>query len=1833
MTREEKLAGLAYRLDEIYADNPSAAQPVVESSQPALYTPQTMKASQTNRQPAAQTVQQSAAVAEFDPKTADISALDAEIARVQKLVVEKSNREAATVNMQGYSDNRSWEERYADEQNKDDSLERQLEQLKAQRELANRAQYEAAGEAALAKVSAEDINTLDMILAGPVEDTLVMQGDSDNRSWEERYAENEAYKEGLRQKLRQHGYDDSQIAKLLDYRQRQVNRQTYEAEIAKTKAYAENHEWGASLASVPQNLTGGLAALDFATQTLRKKMTGDDRPIDIYSGEYVGAGKAAAARETVSKDMSGAGAFVYNTVMSVADSATAMAIGGALGTLSAGGSAATSAATNAAMKKFVSRTTSTLMGSTAATQAILDAKERGVSDVNALLTGVAAGVAEGFFEEYSVGRLLDAKVVSGTLLERTKQALKNMGVQALVEGSEEGATTIANAMADSIINGSLSDLETRIRRYVESGYSEADAREAVRGEWVRGLVMDVLGGMLSGGIMSAGRTVADIGGRSDGGIAPASSDEALSGDEATTVTPQVENGTEGEISPHSDGAYTPTDPLAAIVSAAQEGRVTNRQVRTVALSPEDLQRLGIDTNGKTASQIRAEVRAALDARAAADRAPTNDGFLDAADVRTEEITSGDVENSNSFDGEMTAQYNESSEKNDNGGAQDEREEFRRLQEKSRAKHFVGHEERSDDSENYERLRERLPAVLSGEMERRGYHAGTNRVLHLTSAKGTSFDVVEVDAQTFRDMFEISRKYTQNGELVDIHPVKTTEDSVGYEECVNILALDGLCGFSVTPSGDLISVFNGSGKKGFLYAIAPEVRLRAKTLDCYISDKQDLMTMYSKVFGFKTASIMEHNPVYDHDGIAKNHGNPKVAFMVNSDKPVVTRHFGKEEYDAAQAYQQSYIADDSGTNDVQPEMKPNPESSVGAAERGFSPYSSLEFEYGVLPSGEHPVRSDDVPVSTNGTDRVSQSVVTMVGAEAIPDGRIDTIRQAVVDGKFSHIRLPNTVASSRARDSIRNKGFDRALQDFLVDVRSGKAGAVLTATGVHLLNNAANSNMSGADFIELATACAQMLRNSSQGTQAWRILKQLTPEARLYQINREIARYNDENMVESLRGEIASREGIKLDEDLVDRFLAAETEEQRDAILEEMKQDVGRQMKASGMDKFTALRYINMLGNFRTNVRNLGGNLGMRGLRVVQNGIATGLERLAGTERTRSLVVSKEYMDVGRRDFEANKREAMGEAKYTARSEAQGFMRDAREHMRVFTSRGLGTGLEAYRKGTQWLMNNKFFGDEAFARHAYARALAGYLKAQGITAEQFGSEEWQNEHTEAVDKARAFAVKEAQEATFRDNTALAEAMVKLRIYGNSPVSKALNVMVDGLMPFRKTPANVFVRAMEYSPVSIGKTVLDAARKAASNTALADREGALGNFVRSGGDISGADIVNELAKGLTGTGLVALGMLLRAGGYLRGKDDDEKRATLDELDGHQDYSLEMPDGTSLTVDWLTPASMPLFMGAELMDIVSANGVEAKGVADALMGIADPMLEMSMMQGIDDALKDIRYTEGNSVLQMAANLALDYMFQGVTNTLFGQLERTVTGESTTNYVDKDSAIPAWLQKEIGAASRKAPGDYNQIPYIDEWGQVEETGDVMTRAVNNLFNPGYVSRIENDAVNKELRRLYEKTGEGGVVPSRAEKSFTAGGEQRNLTAEEYVKYATTLGQTRYRYMQEAINSSYYKSLSDNGKAEYIGKLYGYANYKAKREVEPRYDNDTYRKVATAEAAGISPTKYFELRSSVDVDGNGYVSQEEAELCLNGQRSMSDDQKDAFWRLIDSSWKYRPYA
>lgn len=142
----------------------------------------------------------------------------------------------------------------------------------------------------------------------------------------------------------------------------------------------------------------------------------------------------------------------------------------------------------------------------------------------------------------------------------------------------------------------------------------------------------------------------------------------------------------------------------------------------------------------------------------------------------------------------------------------------------------------------------------------------------------------------------------------MHGIKTSSDGIGYEDMTNYITDDGMSGFAITKDGDLVSVYNLGTKRGFLSAVSPVVKEKVRTLDCYMSSQQPLSEFYKKHFGFQIASVMDYNMEYDHDNIAKNHHNPQIAFMVNSDSDVQTRHFSKDDYDGAKNYQLEQASD-------------------------------------------------------------------------------------------------------------------------------------------------------------------------------------------------------------------------------------------------------------------------------------------------------------------------------------------------------------------------------------------------------------------------------------------------------------------------------------------------------------------------------------------------------------------------------------------------------------------------------------------------------------------------------------------------------------------------------------------------------------------------------------------------------------------------------------------------------------------------------------------------------------------------------------------------------------
>ena len=818
-----------------------------------------------------------------------------------------------------------------------------------------------------------------------------------------------------------------------------------------------------------------------------------------------------------------------------------------------------------------------------------------------------------------------------------------------------------------------------------------------------------------------------------------------------------------------------------------------------------------------------------------------------------------------------------------------------------------------------------------------------------------------------------------------------------------------------------------------------------------------------------------------------------------------------------------------------------------------------------------------------------------------------LRESFREDPEMYFRLGNQKTLAKAQE-IFDAGFESARSTLEQAIGQAQAGRKLPPEMVPLSRMVANQLARNGDVYgarKILSDISVELTEAGRLGQAAAILRGTDAATKVQTIEGLVKRMNEKFG--------SPKQQITVNDALIQKYTEARTDSERDAALDDIYQNIADQVPSTLVDKFNALRYLNMLGNLKTQVRNVGGNTVMMGVRFARGKVQAMMEAAVSKatggkiQRTTTFLRDKNLYQEAKRDFENIQAEAMGQRRYSDyMSAAPSAIQDRRaifknsgtwgtkenspaiaRSVRQFTDI-LWKPLEGYRRLTNEAMER---GDVFFSRRAYADALSRFLKANGVTAEQFRSG---SVDPDLLERARTHAIQEAQEATFRDDNAFSDMVSSIGFKNaNTAPKKAANLAVQGLLPFKRTPANVAVRAYEYSPAGIITTAVQAAQKAKGNE-----------------NVTGADIIDSLSKTLTGTGIFALGMALFSRGMLTaGPDDDERQAAFDELTGKQDYALilpkgiaeqvGLPEGINFTLDWMSPAAMPLFMGAEFMKAAEDGGISFSDALSAVSSMSDVMLDMSMLQGINDQLSNVSYAE-DPLVDLVLNTLTDYLTQGLTSTLAGQLERTFEPERMSTYTQEGQQLPTDFQYELGSASSRIPGwDYQQIPYIDAWGRTEETGDFFERLVNNTLNPSYISQIDVDDVEQELQRVYDATGES-VFPSRADKTITSGGREKNLTAEEYTRYAKDLGQTRYRYAQDAMRSSAYRSMSSGDKAKFIGKMYEVANAQAKKNAWSAYQYDSeMESYAEAEAAGISATEFYVAKNTLnniesDKDKNG---------------------------------------
>ena len=801
----------------------------------------------------------------------------------------------------------------------------------------------------------------------------------------------------------------------------------------------------------------------------------------------------------------------------------------------------------------------------------------------------------------------------------------------------------------------------------------------------------------------------------------------------------------------------------------------------------------------------------------------------------------------------------------------------------------------------------------------------------------------------------------------------------------------------------------------------------------------------------------------------------------------------------------------------------------------SRYNELIDRYGRIEPGMEPRVDVAVPKQVNDWDKTRRFVRTAMESENISaeakDKIADSLASDIASGRFVYEPMSNKKLQEEVNANIAKVGYEKSKAEIFAKYQKNERIKAEDVATLEQLIVKANAEGKVDDVMDMAGLVSMIATEMGQSVQALSMMKRMSPEGRLRQMVLLRDRLNSKY---ELTGEKQVELNPRYTEMMLDKNNSSGNME---TVQSYIIDDMAKQLPVGMKDKFDAWRYLAMLGNPRTHIRNIVGNILNLSLSRINDQLAGVVESVAiknGTRTKSAGAVSKELKEFAKADWENNGR------KRTDLSNKYGERGQAERNRKIFTSKVMQPAEKA-RKLNERAMD---WEDTIFKKAQYIYALSHYMKANGISVETM-----RNESSQVAERARQYAEQEAYRVTFQEANEFANMLNRLEHKKTDKKSvKALQLGTKALMPFKKTPLNILNRGVEYSPVGLMNGIGDMLTK-----------------VRKG-KMNATEAINEITQGLTGTGIVALGYFLAETGLLTaGYDEGNKREqNYENQIGGQNYAITLPGGGTYTLDWAAPAAMPLFVGAALCDeILSREEGENVGLRDighALIKITDPVLEMSCMDSLQSALESF----GNEGLtsNMITSAVTSYVMQFVP-TLSGQIARTVDETKRSTYAPKDSKYTKTGESLGRQFANKVPGlSYRSEAAVDVWGRERKQagGNIAGRAFNNMLSPGTYSSNKETATDKELKRLYEASGESGVLPKMGSKyiSYKADGKKSKtyyLTSKEYTKYQTKYGQDNFQAVSELMRSNVYRSMSDEDKAAAVKEIYTYNAQMANKE------------------------------------------------------------------------------
>lgn len=604
--------------------------------------------------------------------------------------------------------------------------------------------------------------------------------------------------------------------------------------------------------------------------------------------------------------------------------------------------------------------------------------------------------------------------------------------------------------------------------------------------------------------------------------------------------------------------------------------------------------------------------------------------------------------------------------------------------------------------------------------------------------------------------------------------------------------------------------------------------------------------------------------------------------------------------------------------------------------------------------------------------------------------------------------------------------------------------------------------------------------------------------------------------ETLKSTFAESLGLpSLDEDTVSKLVelakrageAVDYSQEQADIFEEIYETLAKKVPMTALEKWESWRKTGMLSNIKTHLKNIGANAFMYPIRKIDAGLANILERIImrgddAAKRTRSVFWrqsehGRKIRNIVDSATDRARMEIQNIGKYNTSNNAILRARDtfSSKHMQWFNK---------LSKANSRLMEAE---DMLFFVPAFRDNLGQIMTARGLT--------------EVTDEVYDLAFRRAGEAVFRGKNAISTAISQLK----NNAGGLGRTLLDTVIPFTDTPANILISSIQHSPVEAGVVLADIVKK---------------GLGKSG--IETAEIIDKAAKSMSGTLLLAAGIYGAASGIITTKfSHSGKRGKAGQIEGNQENALHIGN-TSISFDWLQPASTPLIVGARLYEL--AEGVDSKefkekttfdkitegasNFASVITGGLNAVFEQSFLQSISDLFASYG-DEDQTFENVISTLASSAATQSIP-TAVGQLARTV------DPIQRKTTGNDITQTFLNQVASRLPGASTMLePQLDAFGQEVRRSNAdswIENAFNQFVNPSNVSHAlytDDDAV-QEMMRVFQATDDTKALPSIVEST-----EEKPLTVREITEEQKRVGAASKAALDELMNNERRIKLTEN--------------------------------------------------------------------------------------------------